>query len=66
MVQPHERFDDLPGNVRALRIRNGDQAMWASDLYGDFRVCPLTRSRPGRMQRVRLTGVSNLIVRRRG
>ena len=65
VVQPHERFDDLPANVRALWSRGGDEAMWATDLYGDFRVCPLAPSRPGRMQMVTLVSAAGLVARRR-
>jgi|WetSurMetagenome_2_1015567.scaffolds.fasta_scaffold75162_3 hypothetical protein len=66
VVQPHERFDDLPANVRALWSRGGDEAMWATDLYGDFRVCPAAPSRPGRMQMVTLVSATKLVAHRRG
>jgi hypothetical protein len=65
VVQPNERFDDLPANVRAIWSRGGDEVMWATDLYGDFRVCPVTPSRPGRMQMVTLVSATGLVARRR-
>jgi hypothetical protein len=65
VVQPHERFDDLPANVRELWSRGGDEAMWATELYGDFRVCPVGPSRPGRMQMVMLSGAQGLTARGR-
>jgi hypothetical protein len=65
VVQPHERFEDLPANVRAIWSRSGDVAMWATDLYGDFRVCPITPSQPGRMQMVTLASATGLVPRRR-
>ena len=35
------------------------------DVFGDFVVCPLTRSRPGRMQTVCIESGKNLAVRKR-
>src|SRR5512143_1194977 len=54
VVQPHEAFSDLPTNVRTLWNAQGDEAMWRTDLVGDFEVCAVTPSRPGRMQRIEL------------
>ena len=42
----------------ASETQNGGQ-----DLYGDFHVCALEPSRPGRMQHVRMLGTRNLIFR---
>jgi hypothetical protein len=60
VVQRDESFGDLPSNIRRLWAAHGDDAMWSSYLYGDFTVCPVTRSEPGRMQLVRLTGGTHL------
>jgi len=65
VIQAHETFADLPANVRQLWSAHGDDAMWSSDLFGDFRVCPLTRDRPGHMQPVRLEEAANLRLRPR-
>ena len=61
--QPNERFDDLPPAVR--RIWQGDDADWATSIYGDFRVCALTPQRPGHMQQVRLVEARGLSARPR-
>lgn len=65
VIQPHERFDDLPANVRAIWSGGGDEAMWATELYGDFRVCSAAPDRPGRMRMVTLVSASGLVARRR-
>jgi hypothetical protein len=65
VVQQDERFDDLPANIRRLWAAHGDDAMWSSDLFGDFRVCPVTKSKPGRMQFVRVKQAARLRVRPR-
>jgi hypothetical protein len=38
---------------------------WDKEVFGDYLVCPLTRSRPGRMQTVCIESGKNLIVRER-
>jgi hypothetical protein len=38
---------------------------WDDVIYGDFRVCPFTRSEPGKMQFVCLESGSHLILERR-
>jgi hypothetical protein len=65
VVQQDESFDDLPANIRHLWAAHGDEAMWSSYLFGDFHVCPVTKSRPGRMQIVRVEGATNLRIRPR-
>jgi len=47
VVQQHESFDDLPANIRGLWGAHGDDAMWSSYLFGNFRVCAITRSKSG-------------------
>lgn len=39
---------------------------WDKEIFGDFLVCPLSRSVPGRMQTVCVESGKNLIVRKRG
>jgi hypothetical protein len=56
VVQQGERFDDLPAEIRTAWSADGEAAMWERPLFGDFRVCPLTPSRPGRMQSVHVEG----------
>ncbi len=65
VIQQDEAFTDLPANIRQLWSAHGDDAMWSSDLFGDFRVCPLRADRPGHMQPVRLEAASNLRLRPR-
>ena len=65
VVQPHESFQDLPSNVRQLWSAGGDEDMWKSDLFGDFRVCGLAPDRAGRMQLVRIEQAARLRVRPR-
>ena len=43
---PSHEDDNLPENVRRL--------VWQTAVFGDFRVCPLTPARVGRMQMVRV------------
>ena len=63
--QPNDSLEDLPPNVRRLWATHGDAAMWESELFGDFRVCPLAPDRPGHMQPVRLESASRLVLRPR-
>lgn len=42
-----------------------EQLGWEKEMYGDFVVCPLTRSRPGVMQMVCVESGRNLFVRER-
>lgn len=50
----------LPANLRAAL---GDRP-FERQVYGDFRVCPLTRQSPGRMQMVCVASAHRLAVRR--
>ncbi len=52
-------IDDLPEPVRALVSPDAFQV----DVDGDYRVCPLTRDRPGRMRFVRIDQALHLIAR---
>jgi hypothetical protein len=38
---------------------------WDKFVFGDFLVCPLTRSQPGRMQTICIESAKNLVVRQR-
>jgi hypothetical protein len=51
----------LPAPVRALTRPDAFKV----DLYGDFRACPLTPGRPGRMQMVRIKAARRLVARPR-
>lgn len=62
--QRDESFGDLPPAIRRL-WSHGPDADWNSSIFGDFRVCAATRSQPGRMQMVRLTGARRLVLRPR-
>jgi hypothetical protein len=62
VVQQDESLNDLPANIRRAWHVHGDEAMWASDLYGAFTVCGGV-SRPGRMRMVSVREGSQLQVR---
>ena len=51
----------LPAPVSALTQPDAFKV----DLYGDFRVCPLTRDRPGWMRMVRINAVRRLLAHTR-
>lgn len=38
---------------------------WDKEIFGDYLVCPLSRSKPGRMQTVCIESGKNLIARKR-
>ena len=65
VVQQDETFDDLPANIRQVWDAKGDEAMWNTDLFGDFRVCAVTESRPGWMQMVKVEQARGLRVQPR-
>jgi hypothetical protein len=65
VVQQDESFENLPAAIRAVWSTKGDDAIWATDLYGDFRVCALTARRSGRMQMVVVTSGTRLVGRPR-
>jgi hypothetical protein len=48
----------IPASIRGLLDFN-------KEVFGDFLVCPLTRSEPGRMQIICIESGKNLIVRER-
>ena len=48
----------LPASIR-------EQLDWDKEIFGDYLVCPLTRSKPGRMQTVCIESGKNLTVRKR-
>jgi hypothetical protein len=56
--QQDEVFDQLPVNIR--RAWEGTDGVVGHQLFGDFRVCPLTPSHPGWMQMVRVESGRNL------
>jgi hypothetical protein len=58
--QLSESFDDLPPAVRAVWTGKDTDADWATAIYGDFRVCAVTKAHPGGMQRVRILGATHL------
>lgn len=56
--QQDELFDQLPVNIR--RAWEGSDGVAGHRLFGDFRVCPRTPSRPGWMQMVSVESGTNL------
>lgn len=55
--------EPLPIEVTRLLDQAPDR--WAISIFGDYRVCALTRSRPGHRQSVRIAGAERLVVRPR-
>ena len=66
VLQPNERFSDLPAGVRQLWAGKTNEQIWASEIVGDFEVCAITRSTVGRMQVVRLEAARRLVLEPRG
>jgi hypothetical protein len=64
VVQQDESYGDLPAPLRHAWDRSGGER-WHTDVYGNFTVCAVTRSRPGHMQMVRIAGARNLLARPR-
>lgn len=62
VVQPHESFSDLPASLREIWSRTPGEP--GPPVVGDFRVCPITLARPGRMQKVRLIEATHLTAQR--
>jgi hypothetical protein len=66
MLSIENPLDELPPPVRAIWNRSGDPDWrFSISIYGDYNVCAVSRSRPGWMQRVRVTDAHNLTVRPR-
>ena len=63
VVQNDLTFDQLPPKI--LRVWGGKdgESFMGHTLRGDFRVCAVTRQRPGWMQMVRVVGGRNLVRR---
>lgn len=63
VTQQDVEFEKLPQNIRqAWRNKDGVRD-GGEDLYGDFSICPLTKSKAGRMQFVWVRSGKNLVVR---
>jgi hypothetical protein len=52
----------LPKSVKLLL----DKDVWRTGVYGDYDVCPLTKSHPGAMQMVCIAGAENLVAKMMG
>jgi hypothetical protein len=57
-----DSFEHLPAAVTHLWDALDDEARWKTAIFGDFRVCAVTQSRPGRMQMVTVTDASRLVL----
>ena len=51
----------LPGNLSKALNKPGDA--YGRDIFGDFEVCPLTKSRLGEMQMVCVDAASHLVIK---
>jgi hypothetical protein len=63
VVQQDQSFGDLPAGIRSLWAARGEGAMWSSHIFGDFRVCPMSKGEFGSMQMVRVQEATNLRLR---
>ncbi len=63
VVQQDETFDDLPRSIRKAWTVGGHGPEDGAVLVGDFRICAVTGSRPGRMQMVRVLSGRRLVRR---
>lgn len=57
--------DDIPSAIQAYQRNAHEHRGLEDSLFGDFHVCARERSRPGRMQHIRLLGTRNLIFKGR-
>ncbi|HEX8669244.1 MAG TPA: hypothetical protein VF727_12825 [Allosphingosinicella sp.] len=64
VVQQDLTYGELPAPLRRAWDSRG-AAAWQTDVFGDFTVCAVTRSRPGRMQLVRIAAARKLNSRSR-
>ncbi|HEY0647631.1 hypothetical protein [Phenylobacterium sp.] len=55
--------EPIPGEVTRLLDQADDR--WAISVFGEYRVCAVTRSRPGHRQSVTIVGTDRLEVRPR-
>ncbi|HEX2815692.1 MAG TPA: hypothetical protein VHN39_04840 [Phenylobacterium sp.] len=63
--QGDRTFAEWPAPLQTLLAAREAGGEWDTAIWGDFKVCPLTRERPGWMQQVRLVEASHLTVRPR-
>jgi hypothetical protein len=49
----------LPANLKAI-----DESFFENHVFGDFEVCPLTKTHPGAMQIVCIKSASSLVIKR--
>jgi len=61
IIDPNDTSNAPGPSVLPEEIRS--KLNWDKNVFGDFLVCPLTRSQPGRMQTVCIESGKNLIVR---
>ncbi|MDE2182779.1 MAG: hypothetical protein KGJ78_07135 [Alphaproteobacteria bacterium] len=62
VVDSQDKYDEntvpLPESIRKMLEEPG------SEVFADYQVCPLTRSRPGHMQHVCMVSASHVFVRK--
>jgi hypothetical protein len=63
-VRDSEDISGVPGPT-SIPASIRERLDFDKEIFGDFLVCPLTRSRPGRMQAVCIESGKNLSVRQR-
>ena len=53
--------ENIPDTLSEALHKGGD--VYRTDVFGDFEVCPLTKSKPGEMQWVCVESASHLVIR---
>jgi hypothetical protein len=53
--------ENIPDNLSKALHKGSD--VYGTDVFGDFEVCPLTKSKPGEMQWVCVESASRLVIR---
>jgi hypothetical protein len=61
VIDPNDTSNAPGPTVLPLSIK--EKLDWNKDVYGTFLICPLTKSKPGRMQTICIESAKNLTVR---
>ena len=46
-------------------MTSGGDDSWATEIYGDFNVCPFTKQKPGHMQMVCIESAAHPVAKQR-
>ena len=53
----------VPDNFSKAMYKGKTEDIYSRDMFGDFEVCPLTKSKEGEMQMVCVESASHLVIR---